>query len=67
MSTKKSSLPKKKVVQKTTMIIQLDDDLKEKFQDLCKKNDVTCSQAIRRFMKHSVENYRSEQLRSFLK
>jgi len=67
MSAKKSALAKKKVVQKTTLIIQLDDDLKKKFQELCKKNDVTCSQAIRRFIKTSVESYKSEQLKAFIR
>lgn len=39
---------------KTTMIIQLDDDLKKDFQKFCKNNDMTCSQVLRKFMSNLV-------------
>ena len=62
MSAKKKSSNPSKVVEKTNLIIQLDLDLKKSFQELCKSQDMSCSQAIRKFMKSSVEAYRREKL-----
>lgn len=45
---------------KTTLIIQLDEDLKKKFQELCKSKDLTCSSAIRQSIRRSVEMYEEE-------
>lgn len=62
MSAKKKISQSSKVLKKTNLIIQLDDDLKKSFQEVCKAQDITCSQALRKFMKASVEAYKREKL-----
>lgn len=57
----------KKVPKKTTMLIQLDADLKRQFQQLCKSEETTSSQAIRRYMKMSLLNYKNEQMKNVFK
>jgi predicted regulator of amino acid metabolism with ACT domain len=62
MSSKSKVSINSKIVKKTTLIIQLDEDLKNSFQELCKAQDMNCSQTLRRFMKASVESYKREKL-----
>jgi predicted regulator of amino acid metabolism with ACT domain len=62
MSSKSKVSINSKVVKKTTLIIQLDEDLKNSFQELCKAQDMNCSQTLRKFMKASVEVYKREKL-----
>ena len=62
MSSKSKVSINSKVVKKTTLIIQLDEDLKNSFQELCKAQDMNCSQTLRKFMKASVEAYKREKL-----
>ena len=50
---------------KTNLIIQLDSDLKSSFQELCRSQDINCSQALRKFMKSSVEAYKREKLKVY--
>ena len=56
---------RKKQQQKTNLIIQLDSDLKSSFQELCRSQDINCSQALRKFMKSSVEAYKREKLKVY--
>ena len=58
---------RKKQQQKTNLIIQLDSDLKSSFQELCRSQDINCSQALRKFMKSSVEAYKREKLKVYNK
>lgn len=62
MSSKNKVSSISKVVKKTNLIIQLDEKLKKDFQELCRSQDVSCSQTLRKFMKASVESYRHEML-----
>ena len=62
---KVSSIPK--VVKKTNLIIQLDESLKKDFQDLCRSQDMSCSQSIRKFMKAAVDVYKRDNLNVFRK
>lgn len=62
MSSKSKVLTNSKNVKKTNLIIQLDEDLKKSFQDLCKAQDMNCSQTLRKFMKVSVDAYNREKL-----
>ena len=62
MSTKNKVNQSPKVSKKTNLIIQLDKDLKKSFQDLCKAQDMNCSQTLRKFMKVSVDAYNREKL-----
>ena len=62
MSSKSKVLTNSKNVKKTNLIIQLDGDLKKSFQDLCKAQDMNCSQTLRKFMKVSVDAYNREKL-----
>ena len=57
---KVSSIPK--IVKKTNLIIQLDEDLKKSFQELCKDQDLSCSHVLRKFMKASLEAYKRDKL-----
>lgn len=67
MSSQKNKSKPLKPVEKTTLIIQLDTDLKESFQLLCKSQDMNCSQVLRRFMKTSVDSYKKNNLNFFRK
>ena len=58
---------KKTSSKKTNLIIQLDSDLKSSFQELCRSQDINCSQALRKFMKSSVEAYKRENLKVYKK
>ena len=58
---------KKQQQKKTNLIIQLDSDLKSSFQELCRSQDINCSQALRKFMKSSVEAYKREKLKVYNK
>lgn len=62
MTTKKKITQPQKIEKKTTLIIQLDESLKNDFQALCKAQDMNCSQTIRRFMKTAVDSYKREKL-----
>ena len=62
MSSKSKVLTNSKNVKKTNLIIQLDEDLKKSFQNLCKAQDMNCSQTLRKFMKVSVDAYNREKL-----
>ena len=62
MSSKIKVPTNSKKVKKTNLIIQLDEDLKKSFQDLCKAQDMNCSQTLRKFMKVSVDAYNREKL-----
>ena len=62
MPSKSKVLTNSKNVKKTNLIIQLDEDLKKSFQDLCKAQDMNCSQTLRKFMKVSVDAYNREKL-----
>lgn len=62
MSSKSKVSTSPKIVKKTNLIIQLDEDLKNSFQELCKSRDMNCSQTLRKFMKSSVEAYKLEKL-----
>lgn len=46
--------PKNNVPKKTTMLIQLDEDLKKQFQAYCKENDFNCSQFLRRLIRMHI-------------
>ena len=50
---------------KTNLIIQLDSDLKSSFQELCRSQDINCSQALRKFIKSSVDVYKREKLKVY--
>ena len=56
---------RKKQQQKTNLIIQLDSDLKSSFQELCRSQDINCSQALRKFIKSSVDVYKREKLKVY--
>ena len=56
---------RKTATKKTNLIIQLDSDLKSSFQELCRSQDINCSQALRKFMKSSVEAYKREKLKVY--
>lgn len=60
-----SDSSKKTATKKTNLIIQLDSDLKSSFQELCRSQDINCSQALRKFMKSSVEAYKREKLKVY--
>ena len=62
MSSKSKVLTNSKNVKKTNLIIQLDEDLKKSFQNLCEAQDMNCSQTLRKFMKVSVDAYNREKL-----
>ena len=62
MSSKSKVSINSKVVKKTTLIIQLDEDLKNSFQELCKAQDMNCSQTLTKFIKASVEVYKRQKL-----
>ena len=62
MTTNKKNTQPQKIEKKTTLIIQLDESLKNDFHALCKAQDMNCSQAIRRFMKTAVDSYKREKL-----
>ena len=62
MSSKSKVLTNSKNVKKTNLIIQLDEDLKKSFQDLCKAQDMNCSKTLRKFLKVSVDAYNREKL-----
>lgn len=62
MVVKKKIPQPQKVDKKTTLIIQLDESLKKDFQELCKAQDMNCSQTLRRFMKTAVDSYKREKL-----
>lgn len=62
MTTKKKNTQPQKIEKKTTLIIQLDESLKNDFHALCKSQDMNCSQTIRRFMKTAVDSYKREKL-----
>lgn len=40
---------------KTTMLIQLDEDLKKEFQAYCKENDFNCSQVLRKLIRIHIQ------------
>ena len=56
---------KKTATKKTNLIIQLDSDLKSSFQELCRSQDINCSQALRKFIKSSVDVYKREKLKVY--
>ena len=60
-----SDSSKKTATKKTNLIIQLDSDLKSSFQELCRSQDINCSQALRKFIKSSVEVYKREKLKVY--
>lgn len=60
-----SDSSKKTATKKTNLIIQLDSDLKSSFQELCRSQDINCSQALRKFIKSSVEAYKREKLKVY--
>lgn len=60
-----SDSSKKTATKKTNLIIQLDSDLKSSFQELCRSQDINCSQALRKFMKSSVDAYKREKLKVY--
>ncbi len=62
MSSKSKVSINPKLVKKTNLIIQLDENLKKDFQELCRSQDVSCSQTLRKFIKASVEAYKREKL-----
>ena len=43
--------------QKTTLIIKLDKDLKDSFQDVCKMRDSDASKEMRNFMREYIKKY----------
>ena len=51
--------PPKLAPKKTTMLIQLDEDLKKQFQESCKKNDFTCSQVLRKLIRLHLQSENS--------
>ena len=55
---------KKTATKKTNLIIQLDSDLKVHFRNFVSQ-DINCSQALRKFMKSSVEAYKREKLKVY--
>lgn len=67
MSSQKNKSKPLKPVKKTTLIIQLDEDLKESFQALCKSQDMNCSQVLRKFIRASVDSYKNNNLNVFRK
>ena len=50
------------VRQKTTLLIQLDSELKRKFQNACSEQDSSVSHNIRLFMRHFVFEHEKRNL-----
>ena len=51
------------VRQKTTLLIQLDSELKRKFQNACSEQDSSVSHNIRLFMRHFVFEHEKKKFR----
>jgi antitoxin component of RelBE/YafQ-DinJ toxin-antitoxin module len=41
--------------EEATIRARIPEDLKTEFEDACKRNDQTCSQVLREFMRHYVK------------
>lgn len=65
MSSKKAKNLIELAPKKTTLLIQLDEDLKKQFQQVCKQQDMSCSQVIRKFMAQSVARSASFNIKNY--
>jgi len=51
----KKGRPKKEIVKSATILIRIEDGLKQEFKNICSKSDVSIAQKIREFIKMEIK------------